>query len=90
MYEPIATFLIFAFFALVIYLMFRDTRIDGHSYPTYGFFNEDQNRDKGIYYSASIWKLLLCMLTLWTVIIPIYILACTIMIPRFKLAPKSK
>ena len=72
------------FLFLCIKLFNTDHIIGGMIYPTYGFINGTNNRDPNIYYSVGWWKIIFILLSIQTVVIPLFILATCIMIPRYK------
>jgi hypothetical protein len=54
---------------------------EGKDYPTYGFFNADTDKSKKICYSVSVGNVVWSIITIETVVLPIYFIGFSLFNP---------
>lgn len=90
----IAIVVIFALLVTLFTGCASEKTIDGVTYDTYGFFNEDDNKNPNIHYEASVGSVIVGILFVETIIIPVYIFGFDFMEPtmteaEFNAKPKG-
>jgi hypothetical protein len=58
--------------------------IDGNTYPTHGYFNEDTSKSKNVCYEVSVGNIVWSIILIETIVMPIYFIGWSLFNPVSK------
>lgn len=91
MFNNYDEFAITAIFFIALYHVFmKKIKIDGVVHKSYGLFTKNKPRDANIVYELNWWDVVICIISIYTIIIPLYIIGWEIMAPVSKLPEAAK